>query len=79
MMGEKAFVLVSEQGFDKARIDVIARRGKAPASFFRQIGAQQGAVAAEDRFGKFQILPKRRRAERVRKSHKRTRDDGNTP
>ena len=60
-MREEASILIGKQSLEVTRIDIIAGGGKPPASFAREIGPEQGAVAVENNARDFEIAPERRR------------------
>ena len=62
-MGVEPLVLVGEQKFYQARIDVLARRRQSPAALRRGVGAQQLAVAVDHHRGESNSLPEWRRPE----------------
>ncbi len=57
MVLEEAFVLIGEQEFEEARIDILARRRQPPASLIGRIGPQQAAIAIDHQGGEREPAP----------------------
>ncbi len=64
-MDKEALVLIGEQRFEKAGIDLLARRRQPPAAFAGEIGPEQLAVAVEHDFRHFEVAAERRRSKRL--------------
>ena len=65
VMRPESFVFIDEQQLQELRIDILRRRRQPPTSLLRGIGAQQFAIAVEHGVRIGQILPERRRPERI--------------
>ena len=78
-MRRKALVLIGEERLEIARIDVGPGRGEPPASFAREIGPEQRAVAVENDARDFEIASERRRSVGCKQAGHRARSGGGEP